>query len=501
VVLYPVVRNQGIFSPLRWFSAFFLLGSVILVSLQLVQYSRVRSAFPPGLNIAGLPVGGLDRQQAAERLLEGYSIPVEIRYNEAVIHLNPSVVDFQLDLESMLAAAEIQRSQQPFWNGFWDFLWNRASAPAEVPLRSSYSEARMRVYLEDEVAKRYDQPPVPAKPQVGTVNFQPGQPGTALDINGSVLLIENALHSLNNRSVYLPLQRTNPSRPAFQNLEVLIKQTIDLAGFDGLAGIFLLDLQNSQELHFAYMQKNDIPVNPDIAFTASSIMKIPIMVSVFKRMGDNPDAETLKLLSDMIDKSGNEAADWLMDRVIASNRSPLVVQEDMKALGLVNTFLAGYFYEGAPLLDIVKTPANTRTDINTDPDPYSQTSPTDIGMLLEDIYQCSETGGGALMAAFPGQITQAECQSMIDYLSRNKIGVLIEAGVPDGTRVAHKHGWVTYNGIINTIGDAGIVYTPGGNYVLVVFLNHPKQLIWDSASRLIADISTAVYNYYNLPQQ
>jgi beta-lactamase class A len=122
-------------------------------------------------------------------------------------------------------------------------------------------------------------------------------------------------------------------------------------------------------------------------------------------------------------------------------------------------------------------------------------------MLLEDIYLCAENGGGALIAAFPGQITQDECRTMTDYLARNKIGVLIEAGVPDGTRVAHKHGWVTYNGIINTIGDAGIVYTPGGNYVLVVFLHHPVQLIWDSASRLIADLSTAVYNYYNLPQQ
>lgn len=495
------MRNQGTLSPLRWFSSFFLLAAVVLASLQLVQYSRVRSTYPPGLTIAGIPVSGLDRQQAASRLIEAYSIPVELHYNRAVIHLNPSVVDFQLDLESMLAAADIQRTQQVFWQGFWDFLWNRTSLPIDVPLRSSYSEERLRIYLKDEIAQRYDQPPIPAQPVVGTVNFQPGQPGTILDIDGAVLLIENALRSQTNRNIELPLQRTGPSRPAFQNLETLLKQTIDLSGFDGLAGIFLLDLKTSQELHFAYQQQVDLPVNPDIAFTASSIIKIPIMVSVFKRLGERPDEETLKLLADMIDKSGNEAADWLMDRVIASNRSPLAIQEDMKAIGLTNTFLAGYFREGSPLLALVETPANTRTDVNTDPDPYSQTTPTDIGMLLEDIYLCAENGGGALIAAFPGQITQDECRTMTDYLARNKIGVLIEAGVPDGTRVAHKHGWVTYNGIINTIGDAGIVYTPGGNYVLVVFLHHPVQLIWDSASRLIADLSTAVYNYYNLPQQ
>ncbi|MGW8252079.1 MAG: hypothetical protein ACWGO1_15670, partial [Anaerolineales bacterium] len=71
----------------------------------------------------------------------------------------------------------------------------------------------------------------------------------------------------------------------------------------------------------------------------------------------------------------------------------------------------------------------------------------------------------------------------------------------EGTQTAHKHGWVSTNGIINTIGDAGIIYSPGGNYVLVVFLHHPDQLVWDPASALIADISRAVYNYYNIPQE
>jgi beta-lactamase class A len=495
------VKNRGIFSPLRWFSSFFLLAAVILSSLQLVQYSRVRSSFPNGLSIAGIPVSGLDRQQASQRLIEGYMIPVELRYNDQVIHMEPAVVDFQLDMESMLAVAELQRTQQPFWQGFWDFLWNRSSNPIEIPLRSSYSEARLRVYLEEEIADRYDQPPIPPQPVVGTVNFKPGVSGTVLDLDGSVRLIENSMRSLAYRTVYLPLQKTNPSRPAFQNVATLLKQTVDLAGFDGLVGIYLYDLQTSQEIHFGYEQKRDIPVNPDIAFTASSIMKIPIMISVYLRLDKAPDAETQKLLEDMIDKSGNEAADWLMDRVVGSGRSPLVIREDMQAIGLENTFLAGYFYDGAPLLDIVETPANSRADINTDPDMYSQTTPSDMGMLLEDINLCAETGGGSLAAAFPGKITQDECRNMIDLLARNKIGVLIEAGVPDGTRVAHKHGWVTYNGIINTIGDAGIVFTPGGNYVLVIFVNHPAQLIWDTASRLVADLSTAVYNFYNVPQQ
>ena len=495
------MRNRGIFSPLRWFSVFFLLAALILSAVQLVSYSRVQANFPGGMDIARIPVGGLDRQQAAQRLLEAYSIPVELEYNQAVIQLTPSTVEFKLDLEKMLAAADLQRSQKLFWEGFWDYLWNRSAEPVKIPLRFDYSESRLRNYLEQEVARRYDQPPVPALPVVGTVSFQPGVSGTTLDIDGSVRLIENALQSLTQRRVALPLRRSTPPRPAFQNLKVLLQQTIDLSGFDGIAGIYLFDLQTTQEIHFIYQQGQEAASQPDVAYTASSMIKIPIMISTFRRFGGDPDAESLKLLNDMITKSGNETADWLMERVIDPDRAPLIVTEEMRQLGLQNTFMAGYFSFGSPLLARIQTPANQRSDVNTDPDPYSQTTPSEIGMLLVDIYQCAQNGGSALTAVFPGEIAQVECVAMIEYLKNNKLPVLLTAGIPETLQIAHKHGWVSdINGVINTIGDAGIIYTPGGNYVLVVFLNHPVQLVWEPASALVADLSRAVYNYYNLPE-
>lgn len=495
------MRSRALFSPLRWISLFALLGALILTAMQLARYSRERANFPAGLKIAGVPVGGLDRNLAAQRLLQAYSIPIELVYNGSVIQIDPALVDFQLDLESMLSAADLQRTQQLFWSGFWDYLWSRSSSPVEVPLRSSYSEARLRTYLTEEIGRRYDQPPRAASPVVGTVNFQPGQPGTTIDVDASITLVESALRSLSNRRAVLPLLRAEPTRPALQNLKILLEQTLEIAGFDGIAGIYLFDLQTAQELHISLQAGQDLPLQPDISFTASSIVKIPIMVSVFRRLGENPDAESIKLLNDMITKSGNEAADWLMDRVINEGQGPLIVTEDMQALGLQNTFLAGYFSFGSPLLARIQTPANQRTDVNTDPDPYSQTTPSDIGMLLEDIYTCSLSGGGALQAVFNGEITQDECQTMIDYLKNNKLPALLTAGIPETMQIAHKHGWVSdINGIINTIGDAGLIYTPGGNYVLVIFLYHPQQLVWDPASKLIADLSRAVYNYFNLPQ-
>jgi len=481
-------------------SIILILAALVLAIVQLAQYSRVRAYFPEGMKIAGVDIGGLGREDAAQRLSAAYSVPVEILYRGEAIHLYPSTVDFQLDLEKMLAEADLRRTQNPFWEGFIDYLWGRTQTPSEVPLTSSYSETRLRVYLDD-IAQRYDQAPIPALPVPGSVNFEPGIAGTALDPDASVRLIEIALQSLENRQIELPLERIDPPRPAFENLEVLLKQTLEIAGFEGLAGIYLHDLKNPQELHFAYRQGEDVPIQPDISFTASSIMKIPIMVSAFRQINGTDDAEALKLMEDMIVKSGNEAADWLMDRVIDDTRGPLLVTEDMQTLGLENTFMAGYFSLGSPLLAIIDTPANTRADVNTDPDPYSQTTPSDIGMLLEDIYQCATEGGGALIAAFPGEITQQECQMMNTLLINNRLPVLLTAGLPEGTQIAHKHGWVTTNGVINTIGDAGIVYSSGGQYVLVIFLHDPDQLVWETNSTLIAELSRAVYNYYNVPNQ
>lgn len=498
------MRNRNPFSALRFLSVFFLFCTVVLSVIQLVRFSRVWGNFPSDLTIAGVPVGQLDRQQAAQRLLEIYSMPVEVFYNDgasnASIQFSPSVVGFEMDLEAMLAAADQERTRQSFWIAFWDNLWGSTTKPVNIPLRASFSESRLRVYLQEEIALRYDQSPSPAKPAVGTINFMPGKQGTSLDIEESIQLIENALRSPINRSVVLQLLRINPSRPAFQNLDTLLRQTIEISEFDGVIGIYMLDLKTGQEIEFGYNQSERVQLPPDIVFTASSTIKIPIMISIFRYINQNPDPEILTNLVLMITKSDNTASDWLMQKIIDPGLGPLKVTDDMISLGLENTFLAGYFAPGAPILKVYKTPGNLRTDVTTLPDPYNQTSPSEIGVLLSDIYYCALNGGGTLTAVFPDEITQGKCQLMLDYLAQDKTGALIQEGVPDGTRVAHKHGWVTdASYIIHDMSDAAIVYTPGGDYVFIVYLYHPVQLVFDPSNKLVADLSRAVYHFYNLP--
>ncbi len=480
----------------------FIVTAVILTAFQLISFSRDRANFPSGMVIADIPIGNLGRAEAANRILVTYSSPIELRYNNAIIQIRPNSIGFELDLEGMLTAADLQRVDRPFWAGFWDYLWNRQRPPSIIPLRSTLDRERTRSYLVNEIASRYDEPPTAPVPVPGTTNFTQGKPGSVLNVDRAIDLIDTALQSPKNRVVNLSFENTLAPRPALQNLQILLQQIFLVNGFDGIADLYLEDLQTGESIHFGYQNGSTLPIDPDIAFSAESSIKIPIMVSVFRRTDEPTPPQIINSMSLMIQESGNAPADVLMDQTLSKGIGPLEVTQDMQMLGLQNTFLGAYMAR-PDFLSRNETPSNLRTDLNTNPDPFSQTTPLDMGMILEDIYMCSQNGGGAFAAAFPEKITQGECQQMVSLLAGNKtVAILLQAGLPEGTQIAHKHAYATESdGLIHTMGDSGIIYTPGGNYILSIFLHDPVQMVFDPANRMMAELSEAVYNYFNIQQQ
>ena len=494
------MRNRNANIILRGASIVLLSGAIILAITSLVGYSRQRNFYPAGMTVGGVPVGGLSPAEASQRLLEVYTSPVEVQYADAIIHVDPVLVGFEPDVESMLAAADLSRTGRPFWNGFWDYLWNRAPEGEAVPLRASLSEDRLRSYLENEIATRYDVPPLPPQPVPGGTSFLPGEPGQTLDLDQAVVLMGDTLRSPSSRSVELPSTRGATARPTLENLEILLKQIATVSEFDGLIGLYMVDLQSGQEIHFAMNEKQEIGVIPDIAFTASSTIKIPIVLSYFINRGTDLEEDTERDISRVLGQSDNTATDRVLER-IEPTQGPLIVSQDMETLGLDSTFLLGFFFPGAPqLAPDRKTPGNSRADVFTDPDSYSQTTPSEMGSLLTDIYHCAHTGGGALVAAFPDRIDAEACQLVIDFMAQDKLGSLIQGGVPDGTLVPHKHGYVPdLGGIVHDTSDAGIVFSPGGDFVLSIYTYHPVQNIWDITNPLFINLTQAIYNYFNLP--
>ncbi|MDO9546403.1 MAG: serine hydrolase, partial [Pelolinea sp.] len=446
------------FNLFRWIAIFLLVAALVLLVIQMIRFSRLRAGFAPGTRIAGIAVGGLDPQQAAKRLTQAYNAPIELVYKDQLMQARPSQLGFELDIASMVAAADQQRVTLPFWASFWDYLWNRRFDASDTPLEATINENRIRSYLIDEIASRYDQNPDSSIPIPGTTSFRAGNPGLVLDIERSLPLVEQGLRSPLERSVPLVISEVSPPRPSLENLEMLLKQIIDRSNFDGLTEIFIMDLEKREDLNFAY--ELGVNFDPGIAFTAASTVKIPIMVSVFRRLGEPTPQAAADMMKQMVEKSENPPADELMQTYLDPTLGPTwFVTPDMQDIGLQNTFLAGHFYDGAPLLQRYSSPANQRFDYTTDPDVYNQTTTADLGMLLDDIYQCAQTGGGTFAAVFEDDISQSECQLMLTYLTQNKTGQLLQAGLPDGTNFAHKHGWTAEGGITHTYLDGGIVFS------------------------------------------
>ena len=485
------------FPIFRWAAIVIIFLTLILATVQLVEYSRLRNNFPFGMQVGGVPIGGLNYIQAAERLYTVYRSPIEIIYAGSPIHIRPAVLGFEPEVDKMLAVADNQRVTEPYWLGYWNFLWGRNIETINIPLNASHDENRIRDYLILEISLRYDAPASPPKPIPGSTQFAEGVTGTRIDIDRATLQIIDALRSPTNRRVNLTLDQTTIPRPTITDLELMIRQIIDVSGFDGIVEVYLQDMGSTRNILLAH-QGNGEELPPNIAFSSWSLVKIPLMVTAFRYMEAPYEPEYIALMEEMIQQSENTSTDALAMQVIDANLSPLIVTEDMQQLGLENTFWGGHFYVGAPLLQRFTTPANQREDIDTGPDSYNQTTAADMGMLMEDIYLCAERGGGSLIAAFPGEISQEKCRTMIDTLSLNKIGVLIQAGVPSGTTVAHKHGWAIENdGLVHTYGNAALIYSPGGNYVLTIFAHHPVQAVFDPVNTLFAQISSAVYNFFN----
>jgi beta-lactamase class A len=405
-------------------------------------------------------------------------------------------VGFEVNAAVMMPQAAQYRSNVGFWGGLWDYLWLQPAQLRDVPLRAQYSQDRLRAFLA-EVAARYDEPGSPPIADAGSLGFKPGEPGHTLNIEPAVDLINKALYAPDQRVVGLPVTEQTIIQPTFQTLADLLTENLRTYQFDGVASIYLSDLRSGDELNLSL--QNGQPITGPVAYSAMSIIKVPIMVSLFARRAGELSPEDELLLQRSLEESQNTATDFLL-KTIGSNdayEGTRQVTTDMKRLGLMNTYISGLLDIQGAVLSPLSTPANSRSDINTNPDPYNQTTAEDMGALLVMIHQCSK-GGGALMAAFAGAYTPPECQFMIDLLSQNKLGPSLIAGGSPGGFVAHKHGWDTVP--LTNLADAGLVFTPGGDYVLTIYMNRPETIGFPEANRIIISLAQAVFNYYNGPQ-
>lgn len=506
--MMPSAQRRNQFPILEIAGVGLILIAVVVLVGQLGDYSAARQQMPASLVLGEVPVSGLTRDEAQAYLEQVYGAPVVVWYKDQELRLDPAQVSFQVNSSAMLASADARRAEgQTFWSGFWDYVWLRSEEIIYVDLVASFSEEQLRDWLAD-VASRYDRPPLSAQPVVDSLSFASGQAGYTLDQEASFELMRSALNRATSREIELVVSEEVGARPGMATLESLIVEFIQNKQFQGVASVYVIDLETGAEVDLNIDNRTLTPIDVtcEIAVASTSTIKIPIMIDFFRYLDWEPteDTDDYKNLNETMTLSGNVSANAMLFKIGGEDEleGTRHVTAMMRALGIQNTFLATPFLndpdEPQPDIPFISTPAREAASnglcIDTRADPAAQTTTKDIATMLDMIYQCAEYGSGGMIAAFPTEITQHECELMVDFLKRNEDGMLIGAGLPADTVVAHKHGW-----IFDTQGDSAIVYSPGGDYVISVMLWGDVQDWMPVALTfpVVEGISKITFNYFN----
>jgi len=235
-------------------------------------------------------------------------------------------------------------------------------------------------------------------------------------------------------------------------------------------------------------------VNPDSVFHAASTMKVPVLIEYFRAIDAGRIRRDEELLLDTVFKSIVDGSPYALDAGVDSDSSVfkrvgqrvplrwLVERMIVRSSNLATNALI-------EVLDAKRVDATARSLGAThtkvlrgvedgkafEQGLNNQLSARDLATLMEAI----ESGKAA---------SAASCREMIDILVRQEFNDEIPAGLPSGTRVAHKTGWIT--GVTH---DGAIVYPPGRKpYVLVVLTKGIRER--PVAQKLIADISRLVWD-------
>lgn len=247
----------------------------------------------------------------------------------------------------------------------------------------------------------------------------------------------------------------------------------DVRSFKGTAGIIVKDLQTGWEFR----------LNKERKFPAASLVKLPLMLAVYDgankakyslqdklllkgscQVGGSGELKAMKpgcsftveeLIGLMISASDNTATNLLIDKL--GFRELNLWFSDF---GLRDTNLGRF------MMDFKYRQKGVE----------NYTSPRDIALVLERLYQ----------GDFLGRDFSEKC---LMHLKSQKVNNRIPALLPPDTPVAHK------TGLENRIcHDAGIIYTPGGDFLLCVLTEDAPS--HKNAKHFIARIASDVYAYF-----
>lgn len=282
-----------------------------------------------------------------------------------------------------------------------------------------------------------------------------------------------------------------PVSAAFAALGSVMWDNVLAAEFDPttskFAAMYLLNLETGEEITFGNQY----------AFSGTSINKVAILAGVFSVLDGAPEYQTAVDILNTVICSENSATNNLLARTGGGDmyRGAERASQVLNAIGLQRTFItAPYEIPGREMpqpTNPIRYPTTDADQTKARPDVTNQMTVDEMGYLLSSLYECAYLEAGPLLEVETGLRPQ-ECRKILHVMSNNTVDAFAKAGVPDGIQVAHKHGWTA-----ETHGNAAVIFTPGGDYVLVMMMYQPIWLVFEQSLPLVAETSRLMYNYLN----
>ncbi|NJN19200.1 MAG: serine hydrolase, partial [Oscillochloris sp.] len=439
--------------------------------------------FAAGSQILGVDVGNLDRAAAAEAVAAAAAdLPTTLNLRAGPARLNLRLSDIGLDdpAADLLALAEPELDGAALQLGLNDLV-------LAEPLRKAIDALASEVALPSDFR-------LITSTNVLSRSFA-YRPGRDLDTAAAYELVLEELNTgLPARPIELPIIGDDtPPAPDFARLEAEIAALAE--EWNGVVGLKLIDLASGDEIAY----------NAGTVFAGASTIKVAIMLYAYTQL-DSFDKLEEQWLEEMIVESDNLAANGLLAAAgggrgteyafAGADAMSTWLQED---LGLEHTYL--YVpYETSDYIALYKPRFRCGPSGRVGDPPYTEmgaclrATPEAMAQIYVWIDQCANDKGPLLEY---DKLNPERCREMLDRLESNGDKTRMVAGIPAGVRVEHKSGWIE-----DMQADVGSVRSPGGDYVLAVYIYKPLsggRFRWtdEEMAPAVAAFSRLVYSAYN----
>jgi beta-lactamase class A len=240
-------------------------------------------------------------------------------------------------------------------------------------------------------------------------------------------------------------------------------QTSEIASLKGQLTALMKQYPMIQPAVYVWEYENGqyIDINADKQYSAASIIKLPVLVRMFKSIEANQmTIYDEMILTDYYKSSGSGDLQYSQTGrkfSLDALAKTMIQDSDNSATNMIISKLGGMDDVNIGLRDwgISKTYVKTWLPDLTG---TNKTTAKDMAKILYNLDN-------------PGFLNINSREYIIDYMSHVKNNKLLAAGIGDGAVIIHKTG-----DIGKMLGDAGIVYAPNGKkYIVVILANRPHN--------------------------